>query len=426
MASAVVSEPTQTQNPTATAVTAPAKELSLADILDKELGTSTTPEAAIAEKPIEAPVQEAKEAVKQQAEPIKEQAKTPTSILDKVASSLAETKTPENSVKEEAPKAEIKDEVEETLPDSTPAAQTAFAKLTRELKEAKNRLKEMEGKVAARTEAVENKGGNVETDTQLKTLQEKLQQLSAERDEMESELRVSKIEATKEFKSVISEPTKAVVQSISDIAKAYELRPNSIVDVSQEADGAKRRAMLKELTSEMDPVDALQVRTKVEELVQLNTKRESMIKESRAMLETLSKAEEEKEAVERARYDQEAKKAFGEVWENFQKNVPILQKIEGNEDWNKTVDTIRLQAEKLDSEPLDHRQRAALTYQAVALPVLVQVFKDYVAKSTQETTSLKQSLEEYRKATPGAGSGKALDKPDALDKSLSFLDAVTR
>jgi len=438
--STVAAEPTaketpKVENPTQPQPEAKAKEVSFSDFLDKELGDSApekTPSAKVADtKPAET-TQEKVEKTPSAATDGKETAKssepkTPDSLLDKLKNTIVEDVKAQEKPKTEEASATSKDDIEEALPEGTSAsAQTAFAKLTRELKEARGKLKEMEGKIAARTEVVENKGGNVETDSQLKDLQAKLEKLASEREELEGELRVSKVEATREFKAVVAEPTKAAVQTISDIAKIYEVRPNAIVEASYEPDGAKRRAILKELTSEMDAVDALQVRTKVEELVQLNAKRDSMIKESKSVLEAMAKAEEEKEAAERSRYDQEAKKAFGEVWENFQKNVPILQKVEGNDEWNKTIDTLRIQAEKLDSEPLDHRQRAALTYQAVALPVLVQVFKDYVSRTTQETNSLRQSLDEYRKATPGAGSGQAPEKSAGLDKSVSFLDAVTR
>jgi hypothetical protein len=398
--------------------------LSLSEVLDAALNTPASEPEAPAKVETQ-PAKEVAEAPKVETPKTEAKQVTPDSILEKL-NSVAVDKIAEPSKAEDKPSTEEK-ATEEVMPDNaSPAAQTAFAKLTRELKEAKGKLKEMESKIASRTEAVENKGGDVENDSQLKELQAKLETLSNEREEMEGELRLSKIEATREFKAVITEPTKAAVQTISEIAKSYEVRPNSLVDAAQEPDGAKRRAILKELTSDMDAVDALQIRTKVEELVQLNSKRDSMVKESKSALEAISRSEQEREVADRARYDQEAKKAFGEVWENFQKNVPILQKVDGNDDWNKTIDSIRTQAEKLDSEPLDHRQRAALTYQAVSLPVLVQVFKDYVAKSSQETTSLRQSLEEYRKATPGAGAGQAVEKSDKLDSSVSFLDAISR
>ena len=284
----------------------------------------------------------------------------------------------------------------------------------------------METKVSDRTEAVEKKGGDVQADSQLKDLQAKLEQFTKEREELEGELRLSRIEATREYKVNIADPTKAAVQAISEIAKVYEVRPSTLLEAVNEPDGAKRRALLKEMTGEMDAADALAVRMKVDELLQLNGKREEMIRESKATLEAMARAEEEQEKAERSKYDSEAKKAFGEVWDTFQKELPLLKKIDGNDQWNKTIDEIRVHAEKLDAEPLDHKQRAALTYQAVTLPLVVQVFKDYVAKTNQELASLKTNLSEYRKATPSVAAGQTLDKNEKRDPSTGFLEALEK
>jgi hypothetical protein len=273
---------------------------------------------------------------------------------------------------------------------------------------------------------VEKKGEDTQSDTQLKELQAKLEQFTKEREELEGELRLSRIESTREYKLAIAEPTKAAVQAISEIAKVYEVRPSTILEAVNESDGAKRRTLLKELTGDMDAADALSVRMKIDELIQLNGKREEMVRESKSTLEAMTKAEEEQERTERAKYDTEAKKAFGEVWDTFQKELPLLKKIDGNDQWNKTIDEIRVQAEKLDAEPLDHRQRAALTYQAVTLPLVVQVFKDYVSKTNQEMASLKSNLSEYRKATPNVGAGQTLDKNEKADPGLGFLEALEK
>jgi hypothetical protein len=433
--------PTETLTPTApTAVTpepvvsapAPAPVISFADALDKALGTSEPSKTPINEKaavkavkaePAVEPAKtiKAEEAPKadQKAEP--KSLKTPPSILDQLGTLGVE---PKEEVKTEAKAEEPLSEV--IAEPSTPAAQTAFAKLTKELREAKAKLKDFESKVANRTEAVEDKGGDVKTDSQLAEYQAKLEQFQKERDELEGELRISRVEATREYKTTIGEPIKQTTQTITDIAKVYELKASPILDAALETDGAKRRTILKELTSEMDPVDALAVRTKVDELALLNAKRDEVVRESKSALEAIARRDAEAEKASRDQYDQEARKAFGDVWNSFQEEMPLLKKIEGNEPWNKTIDELRANAEKLDSEPLDHKQRAALTYQAVTLPLVVQVFKDYVSKTNQELASLKNNLSEYRKATPGAGSGIAPAKTEKLDRGLSFLEALEK
>ena len=415
--------PTATTEPTQNPAPQPTIGASLSDALDAALGTSAPVDVAppkTAPQEAVAPKTAAPEPAKATEAPAKETSATPSFILNELGKIGLEEKSEEKPAEAKA------EELMEALPEgTTPAAQMAFAKLTKELRDAKTKLKEFETKISNRTDAVSEKGGDVQTDAQLKELQAKLEQFQKEREDLESELRISRIEATSEYKVNISEPTKAAVQTISDIAKVYDVRPSTLLEAVNEPDGAKRRTMLKEMTGEMDAADALAVRMKVDELIQINAKRDEMVKESKSTLEALTKAEEEEERMERAKYDADAKKAFGEVWESFQAELPLLKKIDGNDQWNQTIDQLRSQAERLDAEPLDHRQRAALTYQAVTLPLVVQVFKDYVSKTNQEMASLKTNLAEYRKATPGTGAGQVVDKNDA-DTGLSFLDAISR
>jgi len=404
---------------------------SLADVLNQALDGSHAPSTPPVATPPKAP-----EAPKQISETPKVP-EPPTAPKEKVAEekpfltpkSLLDRLTGDSTEKPETAAPEQKSEeppVEKAPENLNPAAQTAFAKLTKELREAKARLKEMETKISDRTDAVEEKGGDVQTDSQLKDLQTKLEQFQAEREELENELRLGRVEATREYKVNIGDPMKQAKQTISELAKAYEMRDSVILDALNEADGPKRRALLREMTSNMDPVDALTVRTKIDELLLLNSKRDEMVKDSKRMLDEIAKTEEAQEKAARAKYDAEAKNAFNEVWGLFEKELPLVQKVEGNEQWNKMVDGLRAEAERLDAEPLDHKRRAALTYQAVTLPLVVQVFNDYVQKTNKELSSLRSSLGEYRKATPSVASGQTPAKTETGDPSLSFLDAIEK
>ena len=410
--------------PTSRAVTAPevlapvpAPVVSFGDALDTALNTSSTPEKVETKAEVLETKAEDTKAEDTKAEDTKA---APETIFDR----LSKLGLEENKVEPEAKTTpEVKTDPEEV---KNPAAQTAFAKLTKELREAKTKLKDFESKVTPHSDAVEEKGANPETDTQLKELQAKLDTFQAERDELEGELRLSKVEATREFKQTIGEPTREIVKSISELAAIYEIRPDKILDAANEPDSMKRRTLLKELTGEMDAVDALSIRKSAEDLVALNSKKAEIMKESKSALESIARREQENEKTSRTKYDTDAKKAFGEVWENFTEEMPLLKKIDGNDQWNTTLDGLRSQAEKLDSEPLDHRQRAALTYQAVTLPLVVQVFKDYVSKTNKEMASLKGNLADFRKATPSVGAGQAPTKLERNDPNASFLDAINQ
>ena len=211
---------------------------SLADVLSAALdgapSATETPSSPKSETLPKAPEPQAQpvnqQAPKQDAaKPVAEEKPflTPKSILDKLTGEQPQPK-PEADPNTQAPKTE---ESPEKAPENlNPAAQTAFAKLTKELREAKSRLKEMESKISDRTDAVEQKGGDVETDHQLKELQTRLEQFQNEREELENELRLSRVEATREYKTNIGDPMRQARQAISDIAKAYEMRDTAIME----------------------------------------------------------------------------------------------------------------------------------------------------------------------------------------------------
>jgi predicted nucleic acid-binding Zn-ribbon protein len=408
-------------------VISPKTPLTLAEALDAALGTDGPAPLNKAATPKEPVVSAKKEkviqpkpaeavATKTPAPTESTTSKTPSSVLDQLGKLGLPEEIEPAKTEPEAPTEDI----------TSPPAQTAFAKLTKELREAKSKLKEFESKVASRTEAVEESGKQVEDDSQLSEYTQKLEQFKKERDELEGELRITKLEATKEFKTGVVEPIAKASKEIADIFSSYELKATNVLEAASEPDAVKRRQLVKSLTSEIDPVDALAVRTKVEELAQLTAKKDELLSHSKEALSQITKRQEETERINRATYDSEAKKAFSEVWDKYQEDMPLLKKVEGNEEWNKTIEDMRLLAERLDTEPLDHRARASLTYQAVSLPLVMQVFKEYISKTNKEMASLKTNLTEYRKATPGAGSGQSTQKTQARDTSLSFLEALEK
>jgi chromosome segregation ATPase len=411
--------------------TAAPANLSLAEALDAALGSNTvfpadgipkSPSAAPAVK-VEAPAPTEKEQPKvEKVEPKADKPsieKTPDTVLDR----LGKLGAPQEEKKVET--SENKEVLEEAK-ESSPAAQTAFAKLTKELRDTKARLKEVESKSQQRTDEVEADGQDADSDDQVKEYQAKIQEFEKERETLENELRISRVESTKEFKQSVAEPITKTVAEITDTLAPYEVKPANILDAASEVDASKRRQRVKELTAELDPVDALLVRTKVEELAKLNLKKDEMIKDSKTVLEQIQKREKEAEELQKASYDSEAKKAFGEVWDQFQTQMPLLQKIDGNETWNNTIDSLRVEAERLDNEPLDHRSRASLTYQAVALPLVVQIFKEYISKANKEVSELRTTLGEYRKGTPGVASGQTTTANTSKDQNVSFLDALEK
>jgi hypothetical protein len=318
---------------------------------------------------------------------------------------------------EEVTKTEaVSDELDVKAPENLkPEAQTAWARLTKDLREARTKLKELEGKVSdAPTNSVEQ----IDLQNQLNTLKQ-------ERDEYENELKFSRLESTKEYKQAVTEPLNSIQKEVSDISSLYEgVDPRNIYAAMVEPDPAKRRALLKEATSAFDPVDSLAIRSKAEELQRVFDRREILTKDVNTVLQMIQ-AEEQKEATAfQQRMESEVKTAYESEWSNLQKENALLRPIEGNEAWNSTLQNIQQQAMQIENTELDPRAKAKLTFNAAAMPVVMNVFQDYVAKTQTRISELEKLTKELRSTLPSSG-GEKSGGPE-VPADLGFLEALER
>ena len=404
----------------------PAPELGLLDALNVALDTPAAPQAEAPTTP-EPKTVAAPEAVK--AEPAKTEAKaeaTPDKVLENkldIPDDVLEAigKEPEAAKEEATP---------ELPKEATKSAQTAFAKVTTELRDTKAKLAALEAKINKETTKVEDSGE--ETSPQLDILRKELETLKAERDEYESELSVARVQATKQYKVAIDAPIREATNTIQEMAKMYEMDADAVVRAAAINDPAQRRAAVKEMLTGLDPIDAVDVRRRVDELNSLYNKRDLILTNAEKAMDEISKREAAQQ-VELARQQELAQKkaqeetttTYSEMWNRFTQEVPILKKT-GNAEWDARVDGLREQAMLVEQSDLDTETRAALTYQAVAMPLMVQLFQGYVKKSQGEIAGLKKALGEYRTATPGAGGGDAKTGSPELGSDVSFLDALEK
>lgn len=395
---------TATAEPTATATAS--ENVSFADAFDA--GFEALNKAPVAEAPVATAVTAPAEITK----PV-EVAKTDASSTTNPLDILTRRMTGQEEVtKTEA----VSDDLDIKAPENLkPEAQTAWARLTKDLREARTKLKEMEGKVSdAPTNSVEQ----IDLQNQLNTLKQ-------ERDEYENELKFSRLESTKEYKQAVTEPLNGIQKEVSDISKLYEgVDPRNIYAAMVEPDPAKRRALLKEATSAFDPVDSLAIRSKAEELQKVFERREVLTKDVNTVLQMIQ-AEEQKEATAfQQRMELEVKTAYDSEWQNLQKENALLRPIEGNEAWNSTLNSIQQQAMQIENTELDPRAKAKLTFNAAAMPVVMNVFQDYVGKTQTRIAELEKLTKELRSTIPSSGGAKGGGVE--LPADVSFVEALER
>ena len=400
---------TATAEPTATATGS--NNINFADAFDA--GFEALNKAPVAEAPVaEAPVATAVTAPAETVKPVevsKTDASTSTNPLDILTKRMTGQ---EEVVKTEA----VSDDLDVKAPENLkPEAQTAWARLTKDLREARTKLKELEGKVS---EAPTNSVEQIDLQNQLDTLKQ-------ERDEYENELKFSRLESTREYKQAVTEPLNSIQQEVSDISKLYEgVDPRNIYAAMVEPDPAKRRALLKEATSAFDPVDSLAIRSKAEELQKVFERREILTKDVNTVLQMIQ-AEEQKEATAfQQRMESEVKTAYESEWQNLQKENALLRPIEGNEAWNSTLNSIQQQAMQIENTELDPRAKAKLTFNAAAMPLVMNVFQDYVAKTQTRISELEKLTKELRSTMPSSGGAKGGGVE--IPANISFVEALER
>jgi hypothetical protein len=398
MSETATAEPT----PTATA----SENISFADAMDagfEALNQNPATEAPVATA-VTAPVETTKAV-----EPSKTDASATTNPLDILTKRL--------TGKEEITKTEsASEDLDVKAPENLkPEAQTAWARLTKDLREARVKLKELESKAS---EAPKNSVEQIDLQNQLNSLKQ-------ERDEYENELKFSRLESTKEYKQAVTEPLNNIQKEVSEISKLYEgVDARNIYAAMVEPDTAKRRALLKEATSALDPVDSLAIRNRAEELQKVFERRDVLTKDVNIVLQMIQAEEQKEQEAYTQRMESEIKTAYESEWNNVQKENPLLRPIEGNEAWNSALQNIQQQAMSIENTELDARSKARLTFNAAAMPMVMNVFQDYVSKAQERISELEKLTKELRSSVPSSGGAKGGGVEIPAD--LGFLDALER
>ena len=296
-----------------------------------------------------------------------------------------------------------------------PEAQTAWARLTKDLRDARTKLKELETKVV---EAPTNSVEQIDLQNQLNTLKQ-------ERDEYENELKFSRLESTKEYKVAVTEPLNSIQEEIAQISALYEgVDARSIYAAMVEPDPLKRRARLKEVTSAFDPVDSLAVRNKAEDLQKVFQRRDVLTKDVNTVLQMIQAEEQKEQETYQQRAQSEIKQAYESEWSNLQRENALLRPIEGNESWNNALQNIQSQAMQIENTELDPRAKAKLTFNAAAMPVVMNVFQDYVSKTQTRISQLEKLTKELRSTLPSSGGERGGGAEIPTD--MGFLEALER
>ena len=306
-------------------------------------------------------------------------------------------KTPENSV--ETP--------QEEMPKEADSLKKWALNVKKDWKAEKSRREELEAKVSE----LEKAGSSSDP--------EEVTRLRQMNDEYERELQVSRVEATKEFKDAVVVPMQQIREAVDSIAAKYEVSQRDLFEAFSETDPSARADKLSDIAAGMNDRDKFSLYELEGKFNRVQGTREKVVNNAKLALEKINEHRQEQAKTQHEDGLKRYNSAMDKVWEEAQGAVPMLKKVDGDEEWNNQIDEAEKFARNLNFSGIDEDVRARVAVRSAIAPVIygqfIQLFERY-----QE---LEKAMEKYQTATPRAGGGSS---PAAAPKEEfdDFLEAM--
>lgn len=324
---------------------------------------------------------------------------------------------------EEKSDEEVDAEIDSRFPDTPPEGAKATARANERWAELKRELKrvtrEFRNLKSASDRPITENPDYIALKNQLEEAQGILQA-------QERELYVSRIEATREFKEVVTEPKERIQKVIEGIAGRAGISPSEILAAFNEVDESRREEMMTDLTASMNDRDRIRLYQMEGEYADVQRAEKVLRENAREAMDRLTKDRERREQEEQMALAQERAEAIDRVWEVIQKNTPLFRPRKDNAQWNAQLDKLRDFTRNLDFDSLDAQRRAEIAHYAGMAPILYELLK----VQGRQNIKLRKEIESLRAAEPGAGAGSADDAAPSTQSEITeettFEEAIQR
>lgn len=299
----------------------------------------------------------------------------------------------------------------------TAHAGEAFKRIRDENKSLRLKLKELEAAPASAP------SGELDAArAELTAAKAELDRLRQENGEFVKELSISRVEATPEYKRAVIEPTEAVRATAEKLATKYGLEPTILTKAVLEADPDRQAELLVEAGSSFNDLDRSRLYRLGEAFQDIVTQKARLAGNAKLALEEIESRRTVEAEEARRNYAQNMSSFANKSWSKLQETVPVLRKVEGNDEWNASIDKLHALATTTDPESLNPETRLQSLQHALVLPLVVQLLQ----RSFAESSALKKQVAELSAATPGAGGGgQTAPSPKTSDVSEGgFFEAI--
>jgi hypothetical protein len=249
---------------------------------------------------------------------------------------------------------------------------------------------------------------------------EEVQRLRAQNEEYERELQVARVEATQEFKDVVTVPMQQIRGAIDSFSSKYEIAQKEIYEALSDDDASARADKLSDLAAGMNDRDKYSLYELEKQYLAVEATREKVVSHAKLALQKIAEHREEEAKLQHGEAQKRYGAAFNQVWEITQQNLPMLRPIEGDQEWNAQIQDIVTTASNPNFEGLDDTERAKVAIRSAAAPLLVNQFLQLYGKYQE----LEKAMSKYQAVTPRAGGGTS---PSAAPKEEfeGFLEAIS-
>lgn len=360
------------------------------------------PETPAAKEPAPAKVDEPKK------EPAKKEPATKTAESDDdLNPNLAAQPKKEDPV--------AKKTTEEEMPGGmTKKAQDTWKSIKQSEEKAQSELSTAVSELTAVKQQLEE---SKKTASEIDRLKKELDAANEKLSQYDDEISVTRVESTKEFKSQVTEPLKAINATVKTLAEKYEVNVRELQAAIEEPDASKRADAIEELTADFKGYD----RSEIFEAAKAHAKAAQVAETLRTGAKERLEEIERRSAQEREGEDKKALSEFRNsvngTWEGIQDEFPLLRPVPGHDKWNQRLDGILRKVEEINVNeiPIPEVAKMAVSFHVVPeLKKALSYLQKQDADQKTEIASLKERLAEMRSTVPGAGDGSTrTDAPSA-------------
>ena len=297
---------------------------------------------------------------------------------------------------------------EKGLENASDSAKNAFAAMRKDLKSEREKAAALEARLAELEKA------RFESDP------EEVQKLRQANEEYERELQISRVEATREFKDAVVVPMQNIRESIGRIATKYELSEPEILNAFAESDPSVRADKLSDIAAGMNDRDKFALYDLETRFAKVQSTREKVVNNAKLALERIEQHREEQAKVQREEHTKRYGHIVDKVMQEAREAVPLLQPIEGDDEWNAQLADAEKFTREVNFDGLNEDTRARVALRSAIAPIIYGQFVSLYNRYQE----LEKSLEKYQKATPKAGGGGSAPAAPAKEEFDDFMSAL--